>query len=74
MIDRHRHLERRFGFEVKRTAAPKLTRSMATVLKDLELERLDVVHAGRATFPLAEKVRAVAAHDLLDQIEPLRRP
>lgn len=65
---------RRFGFEIKRTAAPKLTRSMATVLEDLDLERLDVVHAGRATFPLAEKVRAVAANDLLDQIEPLRRP
>ncbi|MFL6290781.1 MAG: ATP-binding protein [Thermoanaerobaculia bacterium] len=65
---------RRFGFEVKRTAAPRITRSMATVLDDLDLERLDVVHAGRATFPLAEKVRAVAADDLLDQIEPLRRP
>jgi predicted AAA+ superfamily ATPase len=65
---------RRFGFEVKRTAAPKLTRSMASVLEDLELERLDVVHAGRATFPLAEKVRAVAADALLGQIEPLRRP
>jgi predicted AAA+ superfamily ATPase len=65
---------RRFGFEVKRTTAPKLTRSMATVLEDLDLERIDVVHAGEATFPLAAKVRAVAAHALLDQLEPLRSP
>ncbi|HEX7182041.1 MAG TPA: ATP-binding protein [Thermoanaerobaculia bacterium] len=65
---------RRHGFEVKRTTAPRLTRSMATVLEDLDLERLDVVHAGDATFPLARNVRAVAAHALLDQLEPLRKP
>ncbi len=64
----------RLGFEVKRTTAPHLTRSMAVVLEDLELDRLDVVHAGTATFPLAAKVRAVAAHAMLDQLEPLRSP
>lgn len=47
---------------------------MAVALEDLELERLDVVHAGEATFPLARNVRAVAAHALLDQLEPLRSP
>jgi predicted AAA+ superfamily ATPase len=66
--------QRRLGFEVKRTSAPRLTRSMAVVLEDLELERLDVVHAGDATFPLAERVRAVAARDLLDRVQPLRSP
>jgi uncharacterized protein len=65
---------RRLGFEVKRTMAPRLTRSMAVVVEDLELERLDVIHAGEATFSLAKKVRAVAAHALLDEIEPLRKP
>lgn len=65
---------RRLGFEVKRTTAPRLTRSMAVVLEDLKLDRLDVVHAGTATFPLAANVRAVAAHALLDQLEPLRTP
>ena len=66
--------QRRFGFEVRRTTAPRLTRSMAAVLEDLDLERLDVVHAGERTFPLARKVRAVAAGELLNEIEPLRRP
>lgn len=66
--------QRRLGFEVKRTTAPRLTRSMAAVLEDLDLERLDVIHADERTFPLAQNVRAVAAGELLDQIEPLRRP
>jgi predicted AAA+ superfamily ATPase len=65
---------RRLGFEIKRTSAPRLTPSMASVLQDLHLERLDVVHAGEATFPLAEGVRAVAAGSLIDKIEPLRSP
>jgi predicted AAA+ superfamily ATPase len=65
---------RRLGFEVKRTTAPRLTRSMVGAIEDLELERLDVIHAGEATFPLSPKVRAVAARALLDQLEPLRSP
>lgn len=66
--------QRRLGFEIKRTAAPRLTPSMTTVLADLDLEKLDVVHAGERTFSLAQKVRAVAAGELLDRIEPLRSP
>lgn len=61
----------RFGFEIKRTAAPALTPSMRTAIADLGLERLDVVHAGTATFPLAPRVRAVALSRLVDDLEPL---
>lgn len=50
---------KRLGFEFKRAEAPALTPSMRIALKDLRLDRLDVVHAGRETFPLAERVRAV---------------
>lgn len=49
------------GFEIKRTSAPALTRSMRTAIEDLDLHRLVVIHAGAETFPLAERVRAVAA-------------
>ena len=66
--------QRRLGFEVKRTTAPRLTRSMAAVLEALDLERLDLIHAGEATFSLGAKVRAVAAHALLERLEPLRSP
>lgn len=65
---------RRLGFEIKRTTAPGLSPSMRHALSDLGLTRLDVVHAGASTFPLAPSVRAVAAHRLLDDVEPLARP
>ena len=61
----------RRGFEIKRTAAPKVTNSMRSALQVLRLGALDVIHAGRATFPLAERIRAVSVTGLLDEIEPL---
>jgi predicted AAA+ superfamily ATPase len=48
LVVRGRH---RWGFEFKRTVAPRLTRSMQTALTDLQLERLDVVHAGSKPSP-----------------------
>jgi predicted AAA+ superfamily ATPase len=62
---------RRLGFELKRTDAPRLTPSIRTALEDLKLERLDVVHAGEHTFPLGERVRAVALGRLYEDLEPL---
>jgi len=59
---------RRLGFEFKRTAAPQLTRSMRSAMADLDLTRLDVIHAGPDTFPLAPRVRAVAAARLLEDL------
>jgi predicted AAA+ superfamily ATPase len=55
----------RLGFEFKRTSTPALTPSMRSALSDLELDRLDVIHAGAASFPLAERVHAVAVGDVL---------
>lgn len=62
---------RRLGFEVKRTSSPSVTPSMRIALDDLRLESIDVVHAGRETFPLAERIRAVAAHRIWTDIAPL---
>ncbi len=62
----------RLGFEVKLTEAPSLTRSMHVALEDLGLARLDVLHAGEHTFPLAPRIRAVALANLLSDIAPLR--
>ncbi len=61
----------RWGFEIKRTTAPKLTKSMHVALQDLQLSRLDVIHAGKDTFLLAPTVRAVAASRLLEDLKPL---
>jgi predicted AAA+ superfamily ATPase len=63
---------KRLGFEFKRTVAPRLTPSIRSALADLRLDRLDVVHAGEQTFPLAPRVRAVALSRLLQDIVPLR--
>ena len=59
----------RLGFEIKRTSAPTVTRSMRTALD--ELKRLDVIHAGTHTFPLAPRLRAVALSRLLEDLAPL---
>lgn len=57
------------GFEVKRTSAPRLTRSMRGALADLPLSRLDVIHAGPESYPLAKRVTAVSASRLLEDIQ-----
>lgn len=62
---------RRLGFEFKRTDAPKVTASMHTALEELGLDQLDVVHAGSATYPLAPRIRALAAADILTMLKPL---
>jgi predicted AAA+ superfamily ATPase len=62
---------RRLGFEVKRTSAPSLTPSMRIALEDLGLERIDVLHAGRDTFPLGDRIRAVSTYRIWTDIEPL---
>ena len=62
---------RRRGYEFKRTDAPRATASMRTAMRHLGLDRLDVVHVGRDTFPLAEGIRAVAGGDIWSAIEPL---
>ena len=61
----------RLGFEIKRTTVPSVTRSMRSALQDLALDRLDVIHAGDQTYPLAPRVRAVALGRLLEDLEPL---
>jgi len=62
---------RRFGFEIKLTEAPAITPSMRSALENLRLERLDVVHAGAETFPLAPKIRALSAARILKDLKPL---
>lgn len=63
--------QRRLGFELKRTAEPRVTSSIRTALGDLRLERVDVIYAGEQTFPLAERVRALALPRLYEDLAPL---
>ncbi|NOX56895.1 MAG: ATP-binding protein, partial [Planctomycetes bacterium] len=61
---------RRWGFEIKRTSAPAVTRSMQVALTDLKLQRLFVIHAGDVSFDLTPKTRAVALEHLLRELKP----
>ena len=66
------HKQRRLGFEFKHTSAPSVTRSMNIALEDLHLDRIDVLHLGKETYPLAKKIRAVAFGHVMEDVEPLR--
>ncbi len=61
----------RIGFEIKLTSAPAMAKSARIAINDLELQRLDIVHAGDHTFPLEKNVRAVAMKSLGDCLRPL---
>jgi uncharacterized protein len=52
------------GFEIKRTVAPKVTKSMRIALEDLGLDRLYVIHAGDHSYPMAEKIEAVSCSEM----------
>ena len=55
----------------ERTDAPKVTRSMLAALDTLELERIDVVHAGTHGYRMHERIRAVPMGELLEVLNPL---
>jgi len=67
----HENLRKR---QVKRTAAPRITRSMRVAMEDLRLDSLTVVNAGEESFPLADGVQAIALSEALDQRLCSRRP
>ncbi len=62
---------RRYGFEVKRAEAPRMTASMRAAYETLRLERLDVVHAGTQSYRMAPGIRALPAADLNATLRPL---
>jgi hypothetical protein len=59
------------AFEIKRTTTPRISRSIRSALEDLDPDWIDLIHAGRHTFMLDEKVRALSADFILQEIEPL---
>ncbi len=48
-----------YGFEFKRSAAPKVTPSMRIALEDLKLKHLYVIYPGTKTYPLDPRITAV---------------
>lgn len=55
----------KIGLEFKRSDAPQLTPSMKIAMKDLELDRLDVLYPGKQAYPLADRITVVPLQDWL---------
>ena len=63
---------RRLGSEFKHTVAPEVTKSMRIAMADLRLDRLDVIHVGKETYPLGDRIRAVAFERVQKDVGRLR--
>lgn len=51
---------KRYGFEFKFADAPSATKSMHTVIEDLNLEKLWVVYPGKKRYPLFDKIELIS--------------
>ena len=56
----------RIGVECKRVDAPRLTPSMRTAHKDLELAQLLVIYPGPHPYPLDENIQAIPLASLAE--------
>ena len=57
---------KRFGFEVKFSEKPQITRSMKQALTDLKLDAFYLVYPGKHSLQLDEKIRLVPASQLVE--------
>lgn len=60
------HKGKRLGFEFKFNEAPRPRKSMHIALQDLNLDHLYVVHPGRHSFPMTEKITAMTLPEILN--------
>ena len=65
---------RKTTFEFKYSSAPKVTRSMHSVIEDLGLERLTIVYPGDGAYPLTERIRVVDLKRLAKEMADPRAP
>jgi predicted AAA+ superfamily ATPase len=59
---------KRYGFEMKRSDAPTITKSMRIAFQDLRLERLFVVYPGRMSYALDRRIEVVTVEDLMKRL------
>ena len=55
----------RRAFEFRYSSAPKVTRSLHSALADLEVDRIEIVYPGDATYALADRIDAVGLGPLI---------
>ncbi len=57
--------DRRLGFEIKYSDAPRLTTSMKIAVQDLSLDQLTVIYPGKTDYPLDEKTHVIGLENFL---------
>jgi predicted AAA+ superfamily ATPase len=55
---------KRYGFEMKASDAPTMTKSIRIAVQDLRLERVFLIYPGRESYPLDKRADVVAVSDL----------
>ncbi len=63
---------KRFGIEFKFNEAPTITKSMRSVLEDLQLDHLFIVYPGLLSYPVAESISVLSLADDLGKKQLLR--
>ncbi len=67
---------RHWGFEFKASETPRVTKSMHTVLRDLDLQHLWVVYPGPSEYPMHDRITALPlarVHELDLSPRPVQR-
>lgn len=59
------HRGRRYGMEFKYSEAPKIPKSMHTALYTLNIDHLWIVHPGKNSYPVEEKISVWPLRDLV---------
>lgn len=58
----------RIGFEFNRTSTPQLSRSLHIAMADLKLSQAYIIHGGNETYPLTEKITAMALQHVVKML------
>jgi predicted AAA+ superfamily ATPase len=58
---------KKLGFEIKFSESPKVTRSMHSVIENLNLDKLYLVYRGERNLMLDENIYALPAADISGQ-------
>ncbi|MFZ2958846.1 MAG: ATP-binding protein [Candidatus Ozemobacteraceae bacterium] len=64
---------KRYGVEMKRADAPRLTPSMKTALEDLHLDHLFVIYPGNAAHTLSEKVSVLPLENIIKPLDHFKQ-
>ncbi len=74
-VDLMIHQQGKFiAFEFKFSDAPKITKSMHSILQDLPIEHLHVIYPGNRNYSLSEKVTVKGLENYLNEIENSNSP